>query len=213
MIEVIVADDHELVRYGIVRMLDDIEDISVVGQATSGEEAVALCRRRQPDVVLMDLRMPGIGGIEATRRILAEAPAANIVGVSVCEEEPFPSQLLKAGARGYVTKGSSFSEIVKAIRTVHCGRRYLSPAVAQTMALGRMDGDESPFSQLSRRELQICLMVADCEKVQDISEKLNITPKTVNSYRYRIFEKLRVRSDVELTMLALRHRVIELPQT
>lgn len=211
MIKVIVADDHEIVRFGIVRMLQDENGISVVGQATTGEEAVAQCRRLQPDVVLMDLRMPGIGGIEATRKILAHAPGANIIGVSVLDQDPFPSQFLKAGGKGYVTKGSPFEEILSAIRTVHAGRRYLSASVAQTLALGSVGENESPFNQLSSRELQICMMVVNCEKVQDISRKLNISPKTVNSYRYRIFEKLGVSSDVELTMLALRHRMVELP--
>ncbi len=207
-----VADDHELVRFGIVRMLQDIEDICVVGQATSGEEAVQRCRDLQPDVVLMDLRMPGIGGLEATRKILAHAPSAKIIGVSVFEQEPFPSQLLKAGVVGYVTKGSSVDEIVTAIRTVKAGQRYLSPSVAQALALRSFDDNPSPFTQLSQREMQICLMIANCEKVPAISEKLNLSPKTVNSYRYRIFDKLRVSSDVELALLALRHGVVELPE-
>ena len=212
MIRVLVSDDHDLVRFGIVRMLEDIEDISVVGQAISGEEAVERCQELMPDVVLMDLRMPGIGGLEATRKILACVPHTRVIGVSVCDQEPLPSQFLKAGALGYVTKGASLDEIVDAIRTVHQGRRYLSPVVAQQLALNQFDDSNgSPFSQLSRRELQISLMVANCEKVHSISEKLHLSPKTVNSYRYRVFEKLRVNSDVELALLALRYGMIESP--
>lgn len=213
MIRVLVSDDHELVRFGIVRMLEDIEDIVVVGQATSGEEAVTLCRDLKPDVALMDLRMPGIGGLEATRKIVQRSPEIRVVGVSVCDQEPLPSQFLKAGAMGYVTKGSSFDEILNAIRTVHKGERFISPSVAQSLALSSVSGEQgSPFDQLSQRELQISLMIANCEKVQTISDKLNVSPKTVNSYRYRIFEKLNVNSDVELTLLALSHGVIELPR-
>ena len=210
MYKVLLADDHDLVRTGIGRMLADISDISVVGEATSGEEAVTLCRQLLPDVVLMDVKMPGIGGLEATRRILSHHPAIKVIAVSACDDDLFPQRLLQAGAAGYVAKGAPFDDVVKAIRKVMAGQRYLSAAVAETMALRQLDaGEGSPFDRLSERELQITMMVVGCHKVQDISEKLHLSPKTVNSYRYRIFEKLGINGDVELTHLAIKHGMVD----
>ncbi len=213
MVRILLADDHDLVRYGIEKMLELEAGYEVVATARSGEEALALCKSLHPDVVLMDHRMPGIGGLEATSRIAASCPNTRIIGLSVYTEEPFPSQFLKAGACGYVTKGASFSEILNAIKTVMRGARYISPDVAGNMVMHNLGESSSPFSTLSRRELEISLMLVHCEKVASISRALNITTKTVNSYRYRIFEKLNISSDVELAWLALRHGVVEFPVT
>lgn len=212
MPKILLADDHDLVRTGIVRMLEDVPDMTVVGQATSGEEAVLLCRQLQPDVVLMDLRMPGIGGLEATRRIVGQYPAIKVIVVSALDDDLFPARVLQAGAFGYVAKGAPFEDVVKAVRKVMAGQRYLSAAVAENLALRRFDGAEgTPFDRLSERELQITMMVVNCHKVQDISEQLHLSPKTVNSYRYRIFEKLEISGDVELTHLAIRYGMLEGP--
>ena len=213
MIRILLADDHDLVRYGIEKMLESEAGYDVVGTARSGEEAIALSKSLQPDVVLMDHRMPGIGGLEATSRIAGSCPKTKIIGLSVYSEEPFPSQFLKAGASGYLTKDSSFAEILSAIKTVQRGARYISPDVAGNMVMHNLGEARSPFSMLSRRELEISLMLVNCEKVASISRSLNISTKTVNSYRYRIFEKLNINSDVELAWLALRHGVVEFPVT
>ena len=190
-------------------MLTDVADITVVGEATSGEEAIALCRQLSPDVVLMDVKMPGIGGLEATRRIVNHHPDIKVIAVSA-DDDLFPARLLQAGAVGYVAKGAPFDDVVKAIRKVMAGQRYLSAAVAENIALRRFDNAEgSPFDCLSERELQITMMVVGCQKVQDISEKLHLSPKTVNSYRYRIFEKLGINGDVELTHLAIKHGMVD----
>lgn len=210
-IKVLLADDHDLVRTGISRMLEDVDGIEVIAEATNGEEAIKKAKELSPDVVLMDVKMPGIGGLEATKKLLRQNPDIKVVAVTACDDDPFPSRLLKAGAAGYVTKGADLNEMVDAIRSVVAGRRYLSPKVAQQMALksfGEKQGD-SPFDALSERELQICMMVVNCQKVQDISDKLCLSPKTVNSYRYRIFDKLSVGGDVELTRLAMRHGVLD----
>ena len=209
MIRVIVADDHDLVRTGISRMLSDINDLDIVAQATSGEDAVAKYREFTPDVVLMDLRMPGIGGLEATRKICQVNLQAKVVVVTACIDDPFPTKLIEAGAFGYVTKNANIDEMVTAIRTVHKGKKYISPEIAQQLALKSFSTDTCPFDQLSHREMQIALMIVNCEKVQGISDKLCLSPKTVNSYRYRLFEKLNISSDVELTHLAIRHELIE----
>lgn len=207
------ADDHDLVRTGIERLLADISDMTVVGHATSGEEAVWRSRELQPDVVLMDVRMPGIGGLEATRKITARDPQIKVIAVSAWDDDPLPSRLLQAGASGYVAKDAPFEDVIKAIRKVMAGQRYLSAGVAEQMALKQFDGGAtSPFEKLSERELQIALMVVNCEKVQDIAEKLHLSSKTVNSYRYRLFEKLGINSDVELTYLAIKHGLVDMPE-
>ncbi|MBV1882254.1 MAG: UvrY/SirA/GacA family response regulator transcription factor [Pseudomonadales bacterium] len=211
MIKILVVDDHDLVRTGITRMLEDVDDIEILGQAGSGEEALKLARLLQPEVVLMDVKMPGIGGLEATRKILRISSEIKIIAVTACEEEPFPSRLLQAGASGYLTKGAGLDEMVNAIRVVKAGQRYISPGIAQLLALKSVqkNGGKTPFDELSERELQVALMIVNCHKVSEISDKLFLSPKTVNSYRYRVFEKLAINSDVELTLLAVRNGLLD----
>ncbi|MGD8830372.1 MAG: UvrY/SirA/GacA family response regulator transcription factor [Pseudomonadales bacterium] len=209
MIRVLIADDHKLFRIGLQKMLRESSEIRVVGEATTGEEAVSLARERGPNVVLMDLAMPGIGGLEATRRILRLQNDIRVIAVTAFEDSPYPVQALKAGALGYLTKKVNADELLKAVKRVFLGKRYLSAEVAQQLAVTSVgdDGDD-PFSQLSGREMQIMLMVVNCHKVREISSNLHLSPKTVNSYRYRIFEKLNVSSDVELALLAVRHGML-----
>ncbi len=211
MIRVLVVDDHDLVRTGITRMLGDISGMQVVGQADSGEEALKKARELKPDVVLMDVKMPGIGGLEATRKLLRSHQDMKVLAVTACEEDPFPTWLLQAGAAGYLTKGAALEEMVQAIRMVFAGQRYISPQIAQQLALKSFQPQTngSPFDLLSEREVQIALMIAGCQKVQSISDKLCLSPKTVNTYRYRIFEKLSITSDVELALLAVRHGMVD----
>jgi|TARA_Y100001951_G_scaffold92137_1_gene86691 DNA-binding NarL/FixJ family response regulator len=208
---VLVVDDHDLVRTGISRMLADISGLQVIGQADSGEDAIRKARELKPDVVLMDVKMPGIGGLEATRKLLRSYPDLKVIAVTICEEDPFPTRLLQAGAAGYLTKGAALEEMVQAIRMVFGGQRYISPQIAQQLALKSFQPQlsESPFDLLSEREIQIALMIANCQKVQSISDKLCLSPKTVNTYRYRIFEKLSITSDVELALLAVRHGMVD----
>lgn len=204
------VDDHDLVRMGISRMLEDVAGLTVVGEADSGESAVTQARALRPDVVLMDVRMPGIGGLEATRKLAQLDKHMKVIAVTVCNEEPFPSRLMQAGAAGYVTKGAALEEMVAAIKQVHAGQRYISPNIAQLLVLKHLNpSGESPFDCLSDREIQIALMIVGCEKVNSISDKLCLSPKTVNTYRYRIFEKLGVTSDVELTLLAVRNGMVD----
>jgi len=210
LITVLIVDDHELVRAGIRSLLSGVNGIKVIGEASSGEEAVKVAREKHPNVVLMDVRMPGIGGLEATRKLLRADPDIKVIALTVCDEEPFPSKLLQAGAAGYLTKGSALEEMVQAIHSVHHGKRYLSPEVAQQLALKHLSDEKaSPFESLSERELQVMLMITSGQKVQEISDKLCLSPKTVNSYRYRLFDKLNVHSDVELTHLAIRHGILD----
>ncbi len=209
MINVLLVDDHELVRTGIRKILDEIKGIKVIGEAKTGEEAVLFCRKSEPDVVLMDMNMPGIGGLEATKKIIRTAPDAKVIVLTVYTEDPIPTKVMQIGASGYLTKDAGPDEMVNAIRAVNSGQRYITPDVAQKMALNQFKTvEENPFASLSERELQIMIMITRGEKVPDISKQLILSTKTINSYRYRMFEKLNVSNDVELTHLAIRHGML-----
>ena len=210
MIRVLIVDDHQLVRIGTSRLLEDVEGLEIVANADSGEQAIEFVQQLSPDVVLMDVQMPGIGGLEATRRCLRIDPDVKIIAVTMHEDEPYPSKLFKVGVSGYITKKVNMEEMVRAIRKVMAGERYISSDVAQQLALRPFnDKLASPFEQLSSREMQITLMVIMGHKVNEISERLSLSPKTINSYRYRIFEKLNVNNDVSLTKLAIMHGIID----
>jgi len=209
LIKILVVDDHTLVRTGVKRILDDISGFKVVGEAQTGEEAIQLARELSPNVVLMDIKMPGIGGLEATRKLLRFDPDIKILVLTVCSDDLFPSRLLQAGAVGYITKDASTEEMIRAIRIINSGQRYLSPEIASQLAIKHLtESSETPFEMLSERELQVAIMITNGVRVQAISEKLCLSPKTVNSYRYRIFDKLNIKNDVELTHLAMRHGLL-----
>ncbi|ATA24424.1 two-component system response regulator UvrY [Brenneria goodwinii] len=206
MISVFLVDDHELVRAGIRRILDDIKGLKVVGEVSCGEDAVRWCRNNNVDVVLMDMNMPGIGGLEATRKILRFSPDIKVIMLTIYTENPLPAKVMQAGAAGYVSKAAAPQEVICAIRAVHAGKRYIASDIAQQMALSQLEPQaETPLECLSERELQIMLMITKGQKVTEISDQLNLSPKTVNSYRYRMFNKLNISGDVELTHLAIRH--------
>ncbi|MBV1905584.1 MAG: response regulator [Pseudomonadales bacterium] len=212
MIKIIVADDQRLVRIGLTRVLQNSNRIEILAEATSGEEAIELCRSLHPNIVLLDVAMPGIGGIEATRRIKRMELGIKVIIVTNLVRDPFPVQALKAGANGYLSKRRTEEELETAISKVFVGNRYLSTDVAQLLAFKNMDASAAcPFENLSNREMQIALMVVSCHKVPYISKNLHLSPKTVNSYRYRIFDKLAITSDVELTLLAVQHGLVENP--
>ncbi len=211
-INVLLVDDHALMRDGLKALLDGVNGIKVVGEASSGEQALRIVRDKKPHVVLMDVKMPGIGGLEATRRLIHSNPEVKVIAVTACNEDPYPSRLIQTGAAGFLAKDCGLDELVDAIRKVHTGQRYVSAEIAQELALRSVirPTDGSPLKQLSERELQVMLMISSGQKVQQISDKLCITPKTVNTYRYRLFEKLNVNSDVELTHLAIRYGLLDL---
>lgn len=193
-------------------MLADVEGYQVVGDAKSGEEAVTKARVLKPDVVLMDVKMPGMGGLEATKKLLTVNPVIKIIAVTACDDDIYPTRLMQAGAVGYVTKGAEFTEITDAINKVIRGDLYMSNSIAQQLALRTFSGNgsqESPFEKLSQRELQTAMLIANGQKVNDIANTFCVSPKTVNSYRYRIFEKLDINSDVELTLLAVKHNLLD----
>jgi two-component system invasion response regulator UvrY len=210
MITVLLVDDHELVRTGFRRILEAAADIEVVAEASSGEEALSQVAAFAPDVVLMDVKMPGMGGIEATRRIKTANPGVRVIGLTICENEPYPEQLHEAGAEGYLTKGCPAEELLDAIRSVTRGKHFVSTELARRMGVATMEGRPpgDPATKLSARELQVTLMICQAQTTREIADALCLSPKTVSTYRQRIYEKLQVANDVELTHLAVRHRLV-----
>jgi len=214
LIKVLIVDDHALVRMGIRRLLDDLPDMQVVGEAESGEIALSLVKKHQPDVVLLDMKMPGMDGWEVTRRLTKSNPKIKVIAVTALSTEPLPTRVLQLGAMGYITKDSGADEMISAIRKVYSGERYLSTEIAQKMAINSLQStQDSPFDELSEREMQVMLMITRGMTVPEISTQLFLSSKTVNGYRYRMFEKLSIKNDVELTYLAMKHRVIEQPES
>ena len=214
MIQILLVDDHDLVRAGLKRILEDVNNIKVIGEACTGEEAIQMVRLRKPDVVIMDVNMPGIGGLETTRKIMQIDANIKVIVVTVHVEEPYPTRLLEAGAAGYLTKSCAVDEIVMAIQAVAKGERYVSADIARQVALSMLPGGKrSLFEKLSQREMQVMLMVTQGQSIQDISDRLCLSPKTVSTYRYRLYEKLAVENDVELTHLAMRHGIITVEPT
>jgi len=208
-IRVMLVDDHDLIRYGLRRLLEDQTGIEVVEEADCGEKALEKIRAAKPDVVLMDINMPGIGGFEATSRMSKSYPESKIVVLTAQTEGPLPKRILEAGASGYLTKGCPVEEMVEAIQKVHKGQRYIAPTIAQQLALSMLPGEESIIDVLSQRELQVLIMISRGMRTNTISEKLNLSPKTVSTYRKRLHDKLDVSNDVEMMHLAIKHGILE----
>lgn len=205
MISVLLVDDHQLVRTGLQALLNACPEIQVVAVAESGEQAVEMIDQLMPDVVLMDVSMPGIGGVEASRRILRKTPHAKIIGLSAYDGGPIPQRLLKLGVLGFISKSSSAEEMICAIRKAVEGQRYLCADVANLLALHRSDDSLlSPFAKLSHRESEIMALILQGKSIQEMAEMLAINSKTVNTYRYRLYDKLKIKNDVELTRLAVK---------
>ncbi|MDX1570425.1 MAG: UvrY/SirA/GacA family response regulator transcription factor [Xanthomonadales bacterium] len=210
MIRLVLVDDHDIVRTGISYIIEKEADIEIVGEAGDGEKGLQLIRELKPDVVLMDVNMPNLGGVEATRRIHGSMPDVKVIILTVHSEAPFPTRLLDAGAMGYLTKGCAAEDLLAAIRSVNRGQRYIGKDIAQRLALSLLPGaDRSPFDELSAREMEIMMMLVDGADGNTIAEALALSPKTISTYKYRIWEKLGVNNDVELTHLAIRHGITD----
>lgn len=210
MIKVLLVDDHELVRTGIEALLNAEDDINVLGVANCGESALELLEDITPDVILMDVNMPGIGGVEACRRVLQKHPEIKVIALSVHKDGPIPQQLLKLGALGFISKGSPVEEMINAIRMVHNGKRYLCSEVANNLAFQGLPGaNDSPFEKLSQRESEVTNLILQGKSIKEMSDMLVLSDKTINTYRYRLYEKLKVKNDVELTRLAVKFKHID----
>jgi two-component system invasion response regulator UvrY len=209
MIRILVVDDHEVVRIGLRHILADYPAIQIAGEAIDGESALRMNREIKPDVVLLDVCLPGLSGFEVTARLKQASPELGIIILTVHEQAPYPARLLEAGAAAYLTKGCPATELVQAIKTVARGGRHIGSRIAQQMALNLLPGGSaSPFENLSAREMEVMLMLADGRKITDIAEVLHLSPKTVATYKYRIYEKLNTRSDVDMARMAMRYGVV-----
>ena len=206
-IKVFLIDDHALVRTGIKVILEKEDGIDVVGEADNGEDALPLVRKLQPDVVLCDLHLPGLSGLEITERIVKGNHGTRVIIVSVLEDGPMPKRLLEAGASGYVGKGGDAGELVRAVQDVAHGRRYLANNVAQNIALSNFGGETSPFDDLSPRELEVALLLVQGHRQEDIARSLSLSAKTVNTHKSRLFVKTGVQDTIALARLAAQYGV------
>lgn len=204
-LKVLIVDDHELVRTGMLRLLEDNPQIASIAEASSGEEALSLASLQHFDIVLMDINLPGINGVEASDKLLILSPESRIIMVTGNLEAAQIRKLLNAGVRGYITKGSSAEEMGKAMSRVMEGEQYLSPDVAQQMAMDMINGsDENPFDKLTSRESEIVNLLLQGQRNRQISTNLHISEKTVSTHRTRAFEKLDIKTTAELVRLAMR---------
>lgn len=210
MIDVLLIDDHALVRTGIRRLLEDSGQIRIAGEADCGEDGVTLAQQLKPDVILMDVSMPGIGGVEACRRILQRDPGQKIIVLTIHNEQTFPKRMLEIGARGYLTKECGVDEMLLAIKQVYNGKAYIAPSIAQQLALSLLPGNQhNPIDRLSRREFQVMLMISHGLTNAAISEKLCLSPKTVSTYRLRLLEKLGAQTEVDMIKIAVEQGMVE----
>lgn len=203
MIRVFLLDDHALVRTGYRLILEPHVDIEVVGEAASGEEGLPAIRRLKPDIVLCDLHLPGLSGLDVTERLVRAQPESRVIVVSVQEDGPLPKRLLEAGAGGYLGKACDADELLRAVREVARGKRYLGSDIARRIALA--GGDVSPFDKLSPRELEVSMLFCQGLRAEDIARRLSLSGKTVATHKYRLFDKLGIKDTVALARLAAQH--------
>jgi two-component system invasion response regulator UvrY len=208
MINILIADQQTLMRIGIHRLLSDESDLSVVAEAGRIEQVLATIRLSKVDVLLMDLNLPGMDSVEATRRLLRVDEELKIVVLGAHASGPYPVHLFKAGIAGYLTKASSSEEMLLCIRKVFRGQRHISAEVAQTLLLDQIQDGDTPLGCLTPRELSVLVLLSQGHQRCEISSKLCVSPKTISTYRTRLMRKLGARSDVELTHLSLLHGLI-----
>jgi len=209
MIRILLADDHAVVRMGFRLLLQSNPQFEVIAEADSGETACQLFAELAPDVVLMDLAMPGMGGLEALRRIRARQPLAKVLALSAHDDLMHARRTLQEGALGFLSKRSAPETLLEAVSTVAAGRRYIEPALAQRLAIAEFDGSRSPVDQLSDREFEVFVRLAGGATVQRIAQDLKLSASTVGTHLYNIKQKLAVVNQSELTLIAIRHGLIE----
>ncbi|MDP3210439.1 response regulator transcription factor [Methylotenera sp.] len=208
-INVMLVDDHAVVRMGFKMLLESDADIKVVAEAESGELAIQRYVEHKPNVVVMDITMPGIGGLEAIERILAKDNTARILVLSAHEDSVHPKRVLNAGAMGYLTKRSAAEELIKAIRTVASGKKYLEASVAQQMAIQQLSGDQNPVDVLSPREFEVFMALAKGKTTNEIAETLFLSPRTVGTHLYNIKQKLNANNSAEIALIAMRSGLLD----
>ncbi|MGY6630781.1 MAG: response regulator [Wenzhouxiangella sp.] len=210
MTTIFIVDDHELMRSGLKNILAGAPEFELIGEASTGEDALRQIRQLKPDLVLMDVELPGLSGIETTERLLKTLPKTRVVVLTAHSEPPLPARLLDIGAAGYLTKACESKELISAMRAVMRGERYIGGEIAQQLALSLLPGTpQSPFQELTTRELEVTLMLTQGMKMPMIADTINVSPKTVATHKYNIYQKVGVNSEVDLLRLALRYGLVK----
>ncbi|MEY3171375.1 response regulator transcription factor [Candidatus Methylopumilus rimovensis] len=208
-IKILLVDDHAVVRMGFKMLIEAEADIKVIGEAESGEVAVKLFQELKPDIIVMDITMPGIGGLEAIDRIMAKDKNTKILVLSAHEDSVHPKRVLNAGAMGYLTKRSAAEELIKAIKSIYQGKRYLEPNIAQQMAITQLSGETNPVEILSDREFEVFMALAKGKSTNEIADTLCLSPRTVGTHLYNIKQKLNANNSAEIALIAIRCGLID----
>jgi len=203
------VDDHSVVRMGFKMLIESESDMEVICEAESGEEGIKVFKELKPDVVVMDITMPGIGGLESIERILAFDKNAKILVLSAHEDSVHPKRVLNAGALGYLTKRSAAEELIKAIRSISSGKKYLEAAIAQQMAITQLSGENNPVEVLSDREFEVFMALAKGKSTNEIAETMHLSPRTVGTHLYNIKQKLNANNSAEIALIAIRCGLLE----
>ena len=208
-IKVLLVDDHSVVRMGFKMLIEAESDMEVISEAESGEDGIKVFKELKPDLVVMDITMPGIGGLESIERILAYDKNAKILVLSAHEDSVHPKRVLNAGALGYLTKRSAAEELIKAISSVHSGKKFLEADIAQQMAITQLSGENNPVEVLSDREFEVFMALAKGKSTNEIAETMHLSPRTVGTHLYNIKKKLNANNSAEIALIAIRCGLLE----
>ena len=208
-INILLVDDHSVVRMGFKMLIENESDMAVICEAESGEQGITSFKEHKPNVVIMDITMPGMGGLDAIERIIAFDKKAKILVLSAHEDSVHPKRSLSAGALGYLTKRSAAEELIKAIRSVNSGKKYLEPDVAQQMAITQLSGENNPVEILSDREFEVFIALAKGKSTNEIADTMCLSPRTVGTHLYNIKQKLNANNSAEIALIAIRSGLLE----
>ena len=208
-INILLVDDHSVVRMGFKMLIENESDMAVICEAESGELGITAFKEHKPSIVIMDITMPGMGGLDAIERIIAFDKKAKILVLSAHEDSVHPKRALSAGALGYLTKRSAAEELIKAIRSVNSGTKYLEPAIAQQMAITQISGENNPVEILSDREFEVFMDLAKGKSTNEIADTLCLSPRTVGTHLYNIKQKLNANNSAEIALIAIRCGLLE----
>jgi len=208
-LNVLLVDDHSVVRMGFKMLIDSEKDMQVIAEAETGEEGIKKFQEIKPDVIVMDITMPGIGGLEAIERIIAKDKYAKILVLSAHEDSVHPKRVLSAGAIGYLTKRSAAEELINAIRTVGSGKKYIESSVAQQLAITQLSGENDPTEVLSDREFEVFISLAKGKSTNEIADTMCLSPRTVGTHLYNIKQKLNANNSAEIALIAIRCGLLE----
>tara|TARA_B110000196_G_C20931627_1_gene560216 strand:- start:60 stop:698 length:639 start_codon:yes stop_codon:yes gene_type:complete len=208
-INILLVDDHSVVRMGFKMLIENESDMAVISEAESGELGITAYKEHKPSVVIMDITMPGMGGLDAIERIIAFDKKAKILVLSAHEDSVHPKRALSAGALGYLTKRSAAEELIKAIRSVNSGTKYLEPSIAQQMAITQLSGENNPVEILSDREFEVFIALAKGKSTNEIADTMCLSPRTVGTHLYNIKQKLNANNSAEIALIAIRCGLLE----